>query len=336
MKISIPMKTELNWWIHNIQSAVRKISHGSPDFLVVTDASPSGWGAVCENKRVGGRWSSAEEVNHINFLELLAIQLALKTFCRNKQNLHVLVRTDNTTAMSYINKMGGMKSSLCNDLAKEIWIWASSKQIWLTAGHIPCGSNIADYSSRNFNDNVEWMLDIDIVQKIFNIWNTPDIDMFASRLNKQLVRFVSWKPDPFAEMIDAFSVDWNNLYFYAFPPFSLISRVLRKLREDNGECVIVAPLWTTQTWYPTLMEMIIDSPYIIPKHVLSLPGTTKTQNLDNKLVLMACRLSGNSYRSEKYRAQFIMASWRPNNQKQYNMYIKKWFLFCDKRKKRGP
>ena len=28
----------------------------------------------------------------------------------------------------------------------------------------------------------------------------------------------------------------------------------------------------------------------------------------------------------------IMASWRQGTQKQYNMYIKKWFYFCDKRK----
>ena len=61
----------------------------------------------------------------------------------------------------------------------------------------------------------------------------PDVDLFASRLNKQLDRFVSFKPDSEAIDIDAFSISWTNLKFYAFSPFSCISRCLQK--NHNGK-----------------------------------------------------------------------------------------------------
>ena len=45
-----------------------------------------------------------------------------------------------------------------------------------------------------------------------HIWDRPNIDMFAFRFNRQLDRFVSWKPDPEAECVGAFAVTWSDLY----------------------------------------------------------------------------------------------------------------------------
>ena len=44
----------------------------------------------------------------------------------------------------------------------------------------------------------------------------PDIDLFASRINKQYEKYVSYRPDPDAIAINAFSLDWANSKFYAF------------------------------------------------------------------------------------------------------------------------
>ena len=49
-----------------------------------------------------------------------------------------------------------------------------------------------------------------------------EIDLFASRINNQFTKYVSYKPDPSALAIDAFTLDWSKLMFYAFPPFSVI------------------------------------------------------------------------------------------------------------------
>lgn len=60
----------------------------------------------------------------------------------------------------------------------------------------------------------------------------PDMDLFASRLNRQLENYISWFPDPFAFTSDAFFISWSDFKPYIFPPFSLIGRVLQKLEDD--------------------------------------------------------------------------------------------------------
>ena len=49
-----------------------------------------------------------------------------------------------------------------------------------------------------------------------------EVELFASRLNKHLHRYVSWMPDPDALYIDAMYMSWENHFVYLFPPFSMI------------------------------------------------------------------------------------------------------------------
>jgi len=66
-----------------------------------------------------------------------------------------------------------------------------------------------------------------------------NIILFASRLNNQIRRYSSWKSDPDAEFVNAFSCCWSQFYSYAFPPFSLVSRTLQNVRTDQADCLIV-------------------------------------------------------------------------------------------------
>ena len=77
----------------------------------------------------------------------------------------------------------------------------------------------------------------------------PSIDLFASRLNAQVEQFVSWRPDPDAVAVDAFSLDWAKFEFYAFPPFCLKTRCLQKVNFDRAEGILIVPDWPTQAWY---------------------------------------------------------------------------------------
>ena len=78
-----------------------------PSVIIQTDASNTGWGAVMDKVSIGGPWLKSEEMYHINALELLAVTHAVKSFLKDKNNLQVLIQTDNITTMTYINKMGG-------------------------------------------------------------------------------------------------------------------------------------------------------------------------------------------------------------------------------------
>ena len=41
------MKSELQWWVDNLETATSPISNDNPDMVIDTDASLIGWGAVC-------------------------------------------------------------------------------------------------------------------------------------------------------------------------------------------------------------------------------------------------------------------------------------------------
>ncbi len=61
-----------------------------------------------------GLWLESKSWWHINRLELEAVFLALKVFQPQLEQLHVLIRTDNTSVVSYINHQGGIRSrALC-------------------------------------------------------------------------------------------------------------------------------------------------------------------------------------------------------------------------------
>ncbi|KAJ8034660.1 hypothetical protein HOLleu_21589 [Holothuria leucospilota] len=304
MVLSIESQVELSWWLRNIDGAFKSISHGRCHVKLTCDASMSGWGACLREIKASGVWNTKEKKYHINVLELLAIEFGLKSLCRKLFGSHIQVLSDSSTAVAYLNNMGGMKSHVCDALAKRIWLWCIDRKIWISAAHIPGRVNTeADLPSRRVQANIEWTLNKNLFCDIMKLWGQPDIDLFASRNNNQLNKFVSWVPDPSAFAVDAFSLNWGKYYFYAFPPFSLIGRCLCKIEEEKARGIIIVPLWTTQTWYVRVMELLIDPPVVIPvkENTLTLPHYNATHPLCNKLRLLVCHISGNRCDGERFR-----------------------------------
>ena len=204
MTLSQMAKTELRWWIENIDMASRPIMFGNPDITITTDASNLGWAAVCNGTKTGGLWGKDEADFHINYLEMKAVLLGLKSLCNNTTGKHIRVQCDNTTTVSYINEMGGIKSVLCNDMAQTIWVWCIDSNIWLSAYHIPASQNTdADKQSRVFNVSTEWSLCTQVFEDIQKLWGKSDVDLFASRLNFKIPSYVSWRPDANAMFVNA-------------------------------------------------------------------------------------------------------------------------------------
>nr|XP_056721009.1 Fanconi anemia group J protein [Euleptes europaea] len=73
---------------------------------IFTYASLEVWGLILQQQEAQGRWTPEESHCHINRLELWAIQKALIEFQPRIENSHVLLRTDNVSAKTYINKQG--------------------------------------------------------------------------------------------------------------------------------------------------------------------------------------------------------------------------------------
>ena len=54
---------------------------------------------------------------------------------------HIKLMVDNTTAVRTINQMGTCHSGENNRLARQIWEWCISRNVWLTIVHIPGKEN---------------------------------------------------------------------------------------------------------------------------------------------------------------------------------------------------
>ena len=143
-------------------------------------------------------------------------------------------------------------------MAKEIWEWCIDRKIWLSAAQIPGKQNlIADFESRRNQRASEWKLDrASLICALQRLDFKPDVDLFASRINHQFPYYVSYIPDPEAIAIDAFSLNWSTLNFYAFPPFSVIPTVLNKLMTEGAQGICVLPDWHTQLWYPRALQLL--------------------------------------------------------------------------------
>lgn len=295
--LSPSAKAELHWWLENVSTAQNDIALSDPEITIASDASLSGWGCVCESERSGGLWLPAEATFHINYLELKAAFFALKCFESKITQKHVRLLLDNTTAIACIENFGTSHSESCNELTFCIWQWCQARQIWLSVAHIPGKDNTAaDQESRKLNLDTEWQLHtVELKSALAQLQVSPSIDLFASRLNKQFPCYVSWRADPEAHAVNAFSLSWSNLIFYAFPPFSLILQVLQKVKRDRSMGVIIVPAWPTQLWWPVLHRMLTKEPIQLPSTttLLTLPSHPEMQHrLLPGLKLLACRISG--------------------------------------------
>ena len=106
--------------------------------------------------------------------------------------------------------MRGTHSRDCNQITRETILWRKNRDISLTITHLPGKLNVeADEASREFHDDTESSLDVQVYQTLVSRWGTPDVDLFASRLNAKILCYVAWKPDPNAFAIDAFTLNWS-------------------------------------------------------------------------------------------------------------------------------
>ncbi len=127
--------------------------------VVTTDASNTGWGALCEGKPTFSHWSKAENILHINCLEMLAVCRACQFFLPDLIGRHVLIHADNMSVVSYINHQGGLSSKRLFILVERLLEWAQLNLRSLRAAHLPGRLNQGvDMLSRSNVPSEEWML----------------------------------------------------------------------------------------------------------------------------------------------------------------------------------
>ena len=132
-----------------------------------------------------------------------------------------------------------------------------------------------------------------------------------------LLHFFSWRPDPLATATDALLQDWSRMRAYANPPWNLIGRVLTKIQSSNPDLILlVAPIWPSQPWYPTLLELLVDFPRLLP-HQQDLYLYTEGMNLPEIcLDLAVWPISANGLRQRSFQRKLPISSWLHGGRRQ--------------------
>ena len=198
--------------------------------VILQDASKEGWGTHLDKHIARWTWSLPENKLHINYLELKAVFLALKEFQDLCADKIVLMPTDNTTVVSYINKEGGMRSGTLCALLWRILTWCTRHQVTLKARHIPGRLNVVADKQSCLGQTIqtEWSLLQEVFQTICSRWHRPQIDLFATRFNNKLPQFVSPVPDSLASSSGCTQLPMGGYGRICLPTSS-------HLRQSGGE-----------------------------------------------------------------------------------------------------
>eukprot|EP01126_Amoeba_proteus_P041584 TRINITY_DN4476_c0_g6_i1.p1 TRINITY_DN4476_c0_g6~~TRINITY_DN4476_c0_g6_i1.p1 ORF type:complete len:589 (+),score=71.36 TRINITY_DN4476_c0_g6_i1:634-2400(+) len=267
---------ELRFWTDCIQNFNGKdIKINQPNWITRSDSSGEGFGGTGPGWCLAGTWTPLQSQMHNNTLETLAACQTIRSFILQKkiENGTILHQSDNMVAVSYLSKQGGKKREISKPV-QEIWELCLEKGIEIRAQHVP-GDQMTkdcDFLSRMHKKQSEWMLPKETFLALEKMWGPFPVDLFATQFNNQIENFMSFWKDPKAIAQDALNQTWPQ-NSYAFPPFILTGRILRKIMEEQITIILITPLWESATWWPTIQNLAIDIPVRLPPTLWDLNKT---------------------------------------------------------------
>ena len=170
--------------------------HISGGIHVFMDASTQGWGAHLGDSQISGTWTCTDRKLHISCLELKAVVSALQHWAPVLQGHQVMIATDNSTVVSYINKQGGTRplptfDSRASPLVRGSEHNSPSK----TYSRLSERDSRPPISSESANTDRAESPPRDREPHL-GLWRTPVVDMFMTASNSYLPWFMPPIPEP--------------------------------------------------------------------------------------------------------------------------------------------
>jgi len=246
------------WFTTDIWPVVRAVVAN----MAWSDAGAIGWGGWVRTvagveHEARGFLSVAERLLSSTHRELVGIMGVLESLVRFIEGSTVRMYTDSQAAWR-ICSVGSGKEHL-QRLALSIFWFCVRHHIRLDLAWIPRELNVrADYLAGIY-DRDDWMLSDEWFQYLDDRWGEHTIDRFATHLNFRVGRFNSRWWCPGCEDVDCFLLlNWRLENNWCNPPFGLIGRLLRLLREQRARATIILPQWEGRHWWPLICPSGVD------------------------------------------------------------------------------
>ena len=266
-----------------------------------------------DSQSTGSLFSTVEMKGHINVLELKTVLFGLKALTIGLTKVRIKVLTDNSTAAACINNFDTSRSRERDSAKIEIWLWASNSAIWFSVKHLTEMQNTeADFESRNHEMHTEWKSNESSFRFLFGESGfSSTIDLFATRINKQLGTSISYRPGPNCVAVNAFLINWAKEKLYAFLPFACLSKTLQN------------PRLAITTILPKVHRNVFTNYFCSSQEnkLVSTKPTFNTSPTSQKTVTasLLCRWGNDALTNDV--GKFIINSWVEKTKKQYRTYF---------------
>ena len=136
-------RQDLEWWLvpSRLQLGI-SLTQVNPHLDFWSDASDVGWGAHILDNAASGLWSLEKAILSINARELLVVEKGLLQFEHLLSNSTVAIFSDNYTALAYLRKQGGSRSTVLNAISQRILHWAETIDLVLAPQFIQGKHNV--------------------------------------------------------------------------------------------------------------------------------------------------------------------------------------------------
>ncbi len=103
-----------------------------------------------------------------------------------------------------------------------------------------------------------------MVSQFWQRYGRAAVDLFASRENTYCQLYFSLKEEDAPLGVDELAHPWPNVLLYAFPPLSLISPTLSRVRDQGLSLILIAPWWQSKHWIAEIVQLLSDQPWPLP------------------------------------------------------------------------
>jgi hypothetical protein len=93
----------------------------------------------------------------------------------------------------------------------------------------------------------------------------------------------------------------------------MIFRCLAKVKAEEARLLLICPVWPSQIWFPSLLELACDTPRILPPKTDSLfsaQGDYHPLAENSQLLLSAWMLSGHAFQTKTFRQRWSTFCWQ--------------------------
>ncbi|KAA6403508.1 MAG: hypothetical protein EZS28_000973 [Streblomastix strix] len=204
---------------------------------MTTDAAPNGWDSILDKglemiTMAHGTWNKRYAMLTSYNKEIKAITQVLLNFAKTLKNLRVrslAIRNDNSTAVFDIRKLRA-SISLIKEIQQEL------------------ENEFANTVSRLSRTQGYKLKEKIFLQKYLYMNLNQTINLFSQHFNNLLPRFMSTIRGYGEIAINAFNQTQEKELPWIHPAFPLLPAVLKKIREEQIEAMIIAQLQSNHIW----------------------------------------------------------------------------------------